>query len=172
MARRFLRASTKISFSIQSTNTSYPNQLNIQTQHEKEENCQCKDNKPILPFHSNFARQLHENEVMRRRTPVARENRIESQTEIASNRRPQQMEIAYNEQYPIEYIKQQTISNTPQQALKHSQQALQHLQQQALQHSQQQALQHSQQQALQYTRSLVIEHIPQTSQQALPYNET
>ena len=58
-------------------------------------------NKPLLPFQSNFARQLHENEVMKRRTPVARENRI--QTEIAYNQRPQQqMEIAYNEQYPID----------------------------------------------------------------------
>ena len=59
--------------------------LIIQTQHEKEEDCQCENNKPIPPFQSNFARQLHENEVMRRRTPVAIQNTTQSQTEIASN---------------------------------------------------------------------------------------
>ena len=80
----------------------------MDTQHEKD--CQCEDNKPLLPFQSNFAIQLHENEVMRR-NPLTTQNRI--QRETASNQRPQ---------YPIEYIKQQSMSHTPQQALQHSQQ--------------------------------------------------
>ena len=67
-------------------------------------------NKPILPYQSNFARQLHENEVMQRRNQVATQNRIQSQ-----------MEIAYNEpQQAISHTPQQAISHTPQQDLQHA----------------------------------------------------
>ena len=58
--------------STQNTNTSYNNLMD--TQHE--EDCQCEDNKPLLPFQSDFARQLHENDVMRR-NPLTTQNRIQ-----------------------------------------------------------------------------------------------
>ena len=144
-----------LNLSNQNTNTSYNNLMD--TQHE--EDCQCEDNKSIQPFQSNFARQLHENEVMRR-TPVARENRI--QTEIASNQRPQQMEIAYNEQYPIEYIKQQTISHTPQQALQHSQQQ-EEQKGEPEKHPQQQQMEiaFNKQYPIEYIKQQSISHTPQ-----------
>ena len=50
--------------------------MTTQTQPAKKEDCHCEDNKPILPFHSNFARQLHEDESMRR-TPLTTQNGIQ-----------------------------------------------------------------------------------------------
>ena len=142
--------------STQNTNTSYNNLMD--TQHE--EDCQCEDNKPLLPFQSDFARQLHESEVMRRRNPLTTQNRI--QREIASNQR--QLQQSQPTQHPIEYTQQQTISHTPQQQ--------QHVpQQNALQYTKPPAIEHNQQtsqQALQYTRpSPVIEHNQQISQHVL-----
>ena len=63
-----------LNFSTQSTNASYPNQINIKTECKKEEDCQCEMeeiNQSLVSFQSNFARQFHESEVMRRRSPVA-----------------------------------------------------------------------------------------------------
>ena len=89
-----------LNLSNQNTNTSYNNLMD--TQHEKEEDCQCEDNKSIQPFQSNFARQLHENEVMRR-NPLTTQNRI--QRGIASNQR--QLQQSQPTQHPIEYTQQQ-----------------------------------------------------------------
>ena len=54
---------------------------NNKNKRKKEEDCQCEMKESSVPsFQSNFARQLHNNEVMRRRrTPVATENRIPQQ---------------------------------------------------------------------------------------------
>ena len=59
--------------------------MTTQTQPAKEDDCQCEDNKPLPPLQSNFARQLHESELMRRRNPLTTQTRI--QKEIASNQR-------------------------------------------------------------------------------------
>ena len=100
-----------LNLSNQNTNTSYNNMMD--TQPANGEDCQCEmeeTNKPLLPFQSNFARQLHENEVMRRRRP------------------------------PINTTSQQIEAR--------------------------------QQNTLQYTGPPVIEHNPETLQQALPNNQT
>ena len=77
--------------------------MTTQTQLAMEEDCQCENNKTILPFQSNFARQLYENEVMRRRPPInTTSQQIESKQQNALaytspliHNTPQQ--IAYNE---------------------------------------------------------------------------
>ena len=73
-----------LNLSNQTTNTSYNNLMD--TQPAKGDDCQCEmEESSVLPFQSNFARQLHENEVMQRRNQVATQNRIQSQMEIAYN---------------------------------------------------------------------------------------
>ena len=56
-------------FSNLSTNTPHPIQTSTQTDPRNNvEDCQCETkeiNQPLIPFQSNFARQLHQNEVMR-----------------------------------------------------------------------------------------------------------
>ena len=194
-----------MSFSTQTTNTPYfntrPNStqtistqnptstqtgpLNFSTtQPAKQEDCQCEDNKPLLPFQSDFARQLHESEVMRRRNPQTR----------------MQREIAVRQ--PIEYIQQQqtitpkqAISHIPQQVISHTQYphhtsqevlqdvikhnsienmetdykspALEYTPQQALQ---QPALQHTQHQAISHMQQPALQHTPQ-QQQVLQYSQ-
>ena len=112
------------SFSNQSTNTQYPPQTSTQTesrtfsnqstntQHKNVEDCQCETeeiNQPLIPFQSNFARQLHQNEVMRQNStslPLQTNNidQTPQQMEIGYDQPSQQMEIAYNQQWLIQYI--------------------------------------------------------------------
>ena len=81
------------------------------TQPAKEEDCQCEDNKPLLPFQSNFARQLHESEVMRSRPPLAKDKRAHQQMEIKLNEPRHQ--IDYNQPNSLQYTSP-LIHKTPQ----------------------------------------------------------
>ena len=84
-----------MNFPTQTTNTPYintrfnstqtlstQNPKSTQTEPAKEEDCQCEDMKPLLPFQSNFARQLHESS--KRRNP-----------EIRMQTRPQQKALSH-----------------------------------------------------------------------------
>ena len=68
----------------------------------------------VPSFQSNIARQLHDNEVMRRITPVATDNRMHLQMEIELNEPRQQNAITYIQQNVLQYTGP-SIHNTPQQ---------------------------------------------------------
>ena len=95
--------------STQTTSTKNPRQTSTQTgplnfsttEPAKEEACQCEDNKSIQPFQSNFARQLRESEVMRRRPPLATDNRTHQQMGIELNEPRHQ--IDYNKRNSLQY---------------------------------------------------------------------
>ena len=99
-----------LNLSNQNTNTSYNNMMD--TQPAKGEDCQCEDNKPLLPFQSNFARQLYESEVMRSRPPLATDNRTHQQMRIELNEPRHQ--IDYNQRNSLQYTSP-LIHKTPQQ---------------------------------------------------------
>ena len=126
-----------IELSNQTTNTSYFNEMTAQTQPAKEEDCKCES--PLQPFQSDFARQLHEGEVMRR-NPQTR----------------MQREIAVRQ--PIEYIQQKAISHAPQQHV--PQQAISLTSQQALQYTRPPVIEHNQQTS-QQARTQYPHHTPQ-----------
>ena len=84
-----------LTFSTQSTNASYSNQMNNKTEHKKEEDCQCEMEESSVPsFQSNFARQLHKNEVMSRIPPLATDNKTHQQTGIEINEPRQQIDFS------------------------------------------------------------------------------
>ena len=118
----------------------------MDTQPAKGEDCQCEmeeTNKPLLPFQSNFARQLHENEVMQRRRPTI-------------NTTSQQIEA--RPQHPIQYTQQKAISHAPQQ--QQQQQAI--TSQKALQYTRPPVIEHNQQTSQQArTQYPVMNHTPQ-----------
>ena len=91
-----------------STKTGPLNFSTMTTQPAKEEDCQCEDNKSLQPFQSNFARQLHESEVMRRRPSLATDNRTHQQMGIELNEPKHQIDYNQRNSSPL-------IHKTPQQ---------------------------------------------------------
>ena len=157
--------------STQTISTQNPRQTSTQTgpfsttQSAKEKDCQCES--PIQPFQSNFARQLHENEVMRRNP----QNRI-------------QREIAVRQPIQQTITPKQTISHVPQQqqnALSPTRQTQTNMEidyqspalQQQLEYKPHEALQHTQNPALEYsTQNPALEYSTQarTQNPALEYS--